>query len=206
MMGAVIWSFLAVAVPLILAPGASTAVVLRNSLAGGTRAGLETAAGANTGSVLLGVLCAFGFALALARWPNVWSLLRIVGCVYLAWLGVHSLWRAVRPPLPTNDAMAAVAAPAHRNFRDGFVTNVFNPALATFYFLVLPQFVPRGAPVARWVLILTIVHVTLAFSWHAVWAAAGGTLAHVLAAGAVRRVLDAAAGLALIALAVKLIL
>ena len=206
MMMAVIWSFLAVAVPLILTPGASTAVVLRNSLVGGTRAGLETAAGANTGSIVLGVLCAFGFALALARWPNVWTALRIVGCAYLAWLGVQSLWRAMRPPRLRNAVIDAVPATAHHNFRDGFVTNVSNPALATFYFLVLPQFIPRGASVVRWVLILTIVHVALAFSWHAAWAAAGGTLAHVLAAGRVRRLLDAAAGIALLALAVKLIL
>ena len=200
-----IWSFLAVAVPLILVPGASTAVVLRNSLVGGTRAGLETAAGANTGSVVLGVLCAFGFALALARWPGVWTMMRIVGGAYLAWLGSQSLWRALRPPPMTNEAVVAAPTPAHQNFREGFVTNVANPALATFYFLVVPQFIPRGASVVRWVLILTSIHVTLAFSWHAVWAAAGGTLAHVLAAGRVRRMLDAAAGIALLGLAVKLL-
>ena len=74
-----LWAFLAVAVPLVLTPGASTAVVLRNSLAGGTRAGLETAIGANTGSLVYGLLCAFGFALALQQWPGVWVVLRVVG-------------------------------------------------------------------------------------------------------------------------------
>lgn len=202
---AVIWSFLAVAVPLILTPGASTAVVLRNSLTGGTRAGLETAAGANAASIVLGALCAFGFALALARWPTVWTVLRTAGCVYLGWLGAQSLWHAARPPRAVGAATTAMASPTHLNFRDGFITNLSNPALATFYFLVLPQFVPRGAPIARWVLILTAVHVGLAFSWHAVWATAGGTLSRVLTAGRVRRALDAVAGVALIGLAVKLI-
>jgi threonine/homoserine/homoserine lactone efflux protein len=202
---AVIWSFLAVAVPLILTPGASTAVVLRNSLHGGTRAGLETAAGSNAGSMTFGLLCAFGFALALARWPAVWTVLRTAGCVYLAWLGAQSLWRALRPPRAVGVATTAASSPTHLNFRDGFITNVSNPAVATFYFLVLPQFVPRGAPIVRWVLILTAVHVSLAFSWHAAWATAGGTLSHALTAGRVRRTLDAAAGVALIGLAVKLI-
>ena len=202
---AVIWSFLAVAVPLILTPGASTAVVLRNSLHGGTRAGLETAAGANTASAVFGLLCAFGFALALTRWPAAWVVLRIVGCLYLAWMGAQSLWRAVRPPSAVRVVTPATSSPTHVNFRDGFITNVSNPAVATFYFLVLPQFVPRGAPIARGVLILTAVHVSLAFSWHAVWATAGGTLSHVLTAGRVRRTLDAAAGIALIGLAATLI-
>ena len=89
------WSFLAVAVPLVLTPGASTAVVLRNSLSGGVRGGLETAVGANAGSVCFGLLCAGGFSLALARWPQVWVVLRVAGCLYLAWLGLQSLRRAI---------------------------------------------------------------------------------------------------------------
>jgi threonine/homoserine/homoserine lactone efflux protein len=201
----VIWSFLAVAVPLVLTPGASTAVVLRNSLEGGTRAGLQTAVGVNAGSLVLGLLCAFGFAVALARWPGVWWALRLVGCAYLAWLGLRSISRAIRPPIVVTTQAAAVAAAGHRNFREGFITNVSNPALATFYFLILPQFIPRGAPVVRWALLLTAIHIALAFSWHAVWAAAGGTLSHLLAAGRVRRALDAATGIALIALALTLV-
>jgi threonine/homoserine/homoserine lactone efflux protein len=201
----VIWSFLVVAVPLVLTPGASTAVVLRNSLEGGTRAGLQTAAGANAGSLVFGVLCAFGFAFALARWPGVWSGLRLVGCAYLAWLGLQSITRAIRPG-GAQPIVAATGTPtAHKNFREGFVTNISNPALVTFYFLILPQFIPRGAPVVRWTLMLTSLHIALAFSWHAVWAATGGTLSHLLAAGRIRRTLDAVTGLALLALALKLL-
>lgn len=200
-----IWSFLAVTVPLVLTPGSSTAVVLRNSLEGGTRAGLQTAAGANTGSLVFGVLCAFGFAFALARWPGVWWALRILGCAYLAWLGLQSIVRAARPPAVAPLATAGPAPTAHRNFREGFITNVSNPALATFYFLILPQFIPRGAPIVRWALVLTLIHIALAFSWHSVWAAAGGSLAHALAGGRIRRTLDAVTGLALVALAVRLL-
>ena len=60
--------------------------------------------------------------------------------------------------------------------REGFVTNVLNPSLATFYLLIIPQFVPRGAPVVASVLTLTAFHVSLALTWHLTWAAAGGTL------------------------------
>ena len=64
-----VWGFAAVAVPLVATPGASTAVVLRNSLAGGVRSGIATAVGANTGSICYGLLTAFGVAVALQRWP-----------------------------------------------------------------------------------------------------------------------------------------
>ena len=71
-----VWGFIAVTAPLVLSPGPSTAVVLRNSIAGGARAGLFTAAGANTGSFCYGLLTAFGFAAALQRWPSAWLVLR----------------------------------------------------------------------------------------------------------------------------------
>ena len=198
-----LWPFLAVTIPIVLTPGASTAIVLRNSLQGGTRAGLQTALGANTGSVCFGVLSAFGFAMAIGRWPALWSALRTVGCVYLVWLGLQSLRRAIWPP--PAPASVESAPSAHRNFREGFVTNVSNPALATFYFILLPQFIPRGTSIIRGALVLTAIHVAVAFSYHAVWATAGGTLSHLLTSGPARRALDALAGIALITLAVTLL-
>ena len=200
--------FIAVTIPLVLMPGASTAVVLRNSIAGGVRAGVETAVGVNAGSVFYGVLSAFGVALALQQWPNAWMVLRAAGVLYLSWLGIQSLVRAFRPS--ARSAAAAVnAAEAPRggrdlvrNLREGFLTNALNPAIATFYFVIVPQFVPRDAPIVRTVLTLTAVHVALAVSWHIVWASAGGTLARTLGASRPRRILEAITGVALLALAI----
>lgn len=202
------WAFLAVTVPLVLTPGASTAVVLRNSLAGGTRAGLETALGANAGSLVYGLLCAFGFSLALQEWPGLWMGLRAIGAAYLAWLGLRSLHRAAAGGPQSGVASASPSSPARAtrlgNLKDGFVTNVGNPALATFYFVVLPQFIPPRTPIVSTVLVLTIVHISLALGWHAVWATAGGTLAAALGAGRPRQLLDLATGVALVALAIRL--
>jgi threonine/homoserine/homoserine lactone efflux protein len=202
-----IWSFLAVTVPLVLTPGASTAVVLRNSISGGTRAGVETAAGVNTGSVAYGVLSAFGLAVALQRWPAVWTLLRFGGAGYLAWLAARSLRAAVLPP---HRVLAVAGAHPPRtplaNVYEGFLTNLLNPAIATFYLVVVPQFVPPGAPIARSVLLLMALHVATALSWHLVWAAAGGTLARTLTDGPARRVLDGATAVALFFLAARVLL
>jgi threonine/homoserine/homoserine lactone efflux protein len=69
--------------------------------------------------------------------------------------------------------------------------------------VVIPQFVPRDAPIVRSVLLLTLVHVCLALTWHLVWAAGGGTLSRVLARGRARRALDAVTGVALLFLATR---
>jgi threonine/homoserine/homoserine lactone efflux protein len=198
---------MAVTVPLVLTPGVSTAVVLRNSIAGGTRGGLITAVGINAGSLCYGLLSAFGFAAALRRWPSAWTLVHAAGILYLGWLGVASLRRAVRPP-PVAFTPHAAAPPQSiaQNLYEGFITNILNPAIATFYLVVLPQFIPDGAPIVRSVLILTAVHIGLAATWHVLWAAAGGTLARVLAGGRPRQALEAIAGTALLALAIHIAL
>ncbi len=204
-----LWGFLAVALPLVVTPGASTAVVLRNSLNGGVRAGLVTTIGVNCGSLMYGLLCAFGFALALQRWPIVWTVIKVAGIAYLSWLGVQSLRHAFNASQVPND-IARSPTPSHRaaalpGLREGFLTNAMNPAIATFYFAVLPQFIPRGASIPPTVLLLTAVHIALAATCHVLWAFAGGALSRVLSSGSPRRVLDVTAGVALLLLAASLI-
>jgi threonine/homoserine/homoserine lactone efflux protein len=200
-----LWAFAAITVPLVATPGASTAVVLRNAVSGGVRSGVATAIGANTGSICYGLLTAFGVSVALQRWPWVWVALRFAGTVYLAYLGVRSLARAWTYRQPAAGVLeAAERPPISRSVREGFVTNVLNPSLATFYLLILPQFIPREAPFVASALTLTAIHVGLAVTWHLVWAAAGGTLAEALGRTTPRRVLEAISGAALLALALTL--
>jgi threonine/homoserine/homoserine lactone efflux protein len=202
-----IWAFAAVAVPLVATPGASTAVVLRNSLAGGTPSGVATAIGANTGSICYGLLTAFGVAVALQRWPAAWVVLRVAGTAYLAWLGVRSLRLAWT--YRGTDARGAEERARRswaRSLREGFMTNLLNPSIATFYLLILPQFIPRDAPPVASALTLTAFHVSLALTWHLTWAAAGGTLSAALSRTRPRRILEAISGAALLGLALSLLL
>ena len=201
------WAFAAFTVPFVMSPGASTALVLRNSVAGGVRAGVETAVGVNAGSVCYGVLTAFGVAVLLHRFPVAWTTMRLAGVAYLTWLGAMSLWHAMsgrsRTPVVSADAGRR---PIAQNLTEGFVTNMLNPSIAAFYLLIVPQFVPRAAPVAVSVLMLTAFHVSLALTWHFSWAAAGGTLAKTLSRSGPRRTLEAVMGIALIGIAIKVAL
>jgi threonine/homoserine/homoserine lactone efflux protein len=200
-----LWAFAAITVPLVATPGASTAVVLRNSISGGVRSGVATAIGVNAGSLCYGLLTAFGVSAALQRWPLVWVALRVAGTIYLGWLGLRSLARGWTYRESAAPATAIVAPPpVARGVLEGFMTNALNPSIATYYLLILPQFIPRGAPFARSALTLTAIHVGLAISWHLTWAAAGGTLAQTLGRTHPRRALEAITGLALVALAVKI--
>ncbi len=146
-MGLNLWAFAAITVPLVATPGASTAVVLRNALAGGVRSGAATALGANTGSFCYGLLTAFGVSVALQRWPPVVA--RRCHCWYRASCAarIADCSRAHgRTRRAENGAHAAVdRPPISRSVREGFVTNMLNPSLATFYLLIVPVHPARGA-------------------------------------------------------------
>ena len=200
-----VWGFVAVTAPLVMSPGPSTAVVLRNSIGGGARAGLFTAAGANSGSFCYGLLTAFGFAAALEHWPSAWLVLRWAGVAYLSWLGGQSLLRVVHPPGAAVMSSGAPAAEGWRSFASGYVTNVLNPSLAAFYLIVLPQFVPRDAPFISSVLTLTAIHIAMALAWHTAWALGGATLKRLLSRRRPRQVLDAITGVALLLLAGRIL-
>jgi len=198
-----IWAFVAVTLPLVATPGPSTAVVLRNSIAGGARAGLLTALGCNTGSLCYGLATTLGLAVALEHWPSVWTILRVTGVAYLAFLGVSSLAHAMQRGKERVVAGGRSGRDPWHSITSGFLTNFFNPSLAAFYLIVLPQFIPRGDPFAQSAMTLTAIHIFMAVSWHATWAFAGASMARLLASGPPRRALEVVTGIALLALSAK---
>ena len=214
-----VWPFIAVTLPLVLTPGVSTAVVLRTGVTRGIAAALVTAAGLNASSFTYGLMAALGLPAVAQRWPIVLVVLRYAGGAYLLWLGVTSTVRGTSrfrgaapapgtdPPTPAKPHDNPPARTANAQlFVEGFIVNTLNPPIAAFYFLILPQFVPPGAAVVRSTLLLTVIHVSMAATWHVAWAIAGGALSARLSAGRPRASLEIATGVALSVLAVAILL
>jgi threonine/homoserine/homoserine lactone efflux protein len=204
-------AFIAVALPLVLTPGVSTAAVLRASVMRGTSAALMTAVGLNASSICYGLLTALGLPTLARRWPATLTILRYAGGAYVLWLGVTSLARGIqrfRHERATDQQLVPDSQKSinHKPFVEGFIVNSLNPPIATFYLLILPQFVPRGGHEVRSTLLLTAVHVTMAASWHVAWALAGGALAAHLRAGRPRAALEVLTGAALSALGIAILI
>lgn len=214
-----VWAFVAVTLPLVLTPGVSTAVVLRTSVSRGTAAALVTTVGLNASSLTYGLMTALGLPAVAERWPVALVVLRYAGGAYLLWLGIKAAFRGVSnfrgtslapAPDPRDDYSkldnSQLETRNSKLFVEGFITNTLNPPIAAFYFLILPQFVPPGGAVVRSTLLLTVLHVSMAATWHVAWAFAGGALASRLGAGRPRASLEIATGVALTALALTLML
>ncbi len=190
-------------------PGSTTAVVVRNTLAGGRAAGLATAAGAAVGNTTHATAAGLGLALLLARWPAAFTSVRVIGGVYLAWLGLASLWRAVRRPnggipLPSA-AVETIDGARRRSFTQGFAVNILNPSIVTFYLVVVPSFLPAGAS-RWWFVALAAIHVSIAFSCHGAWVLGFDRVRRFFHRPAARRTLEACSGIALVGLAWRVLM
>jgi threonine/homoserine/homoserine lactone efflux protein len=195
---------------LVITPGATTAVVTRNALMGGRKAGIAAALGAATGNTSHAAAAGFGLAVVFSRSSSAMTALTFAGAAYLAWLGMRSVYRVLNYPdgdFKIMDAERDGIDPerAYRHsFRQGLAVNLLNPAIATFYLIVVPSFVRAGAP--RWhFAVFAAVHIVMAFVCHGAWAVAFDELRRLFRPPAARRALEATTGLALIALAIRVL-
>jgi threonine/homoserine/homoserine lactone efflux protein len=187
---------------LVLTPGATTAVVMRQALVGGRRAGVAAAAGAAVANTVQAIAARLGLALLLARLPALALAIRVGGALYLLWLAWKSLLRAVRP-VPLRDRVGGIATAGDGSaFRDGLVVNLLNPPITTFYVVVVPGFLAPGDGAAAYAR-LAAIHIGLAFACHVGWSLIADRIRTAARSHTALRALDGAAAAALIFLAVR---
>lgn len=125
----------------IVTPGQDMILVMSRSVAQGPGAGLATAAGVSVGLLGHTVLATLGLGAILRTSEWLFFALKLLGAVYLLYLGIGLL--------RTKGADLALGSAARRSFRrlfvDGALSNLSNPKIAVFYFAFLPQFVSPSA-------------------------------------------------------------
>jgi threonine/homoserine/homoserine lactone efflux protein len=141
--------YVPVALIMAFTPGPATLFVLSRASSQGPRAGLLSAAGLLTGTLGLVALAALGLTGILAGAPIAFDVIKSAGAAYLTYLGLRTLVASGRPAGSAAGASGHRAArdrSALRLYRDGVVTELFNPKAALFYASVLPQFVDAHRP------------------------------------------------------------
>ena len=125
------------ALALIASPGADFFYVATRGLAGGRRAGIASALGIGMGLLVHTVLAASGLTLLLLASNWVFNAVKWLGALYLIWMGVKILRSGDELLTATDVAPLGFG----RTFRQGVLTNVFNPKVALTFAAFLPQFV-----------------------------------------------------------------
>ncbi|MFT3728686.1 MAG: LysE family translocator [Terricaulis sp.] len=219
--GATLLAWSALSVGLAVTPGADTALVATNAARGGVGAGLRAVAGIVCGGVIYALLFGFGVLRVIAATPVLFLVVKTVGAIYLAFLGVQLIRSALSSPARGGGAEQSEAkggvplslaaldrspagGGAKRPWRQGFLCNVLNPKVALFFLAALPQFVQAG-PDAPFVGAMLIA---ISYAIGAVWlfgiAFAASRVSDVFRASGVARWVEGAVGAAFLALAGRL--
>ena len=198
-------AFLGVSVLVICTPGPDTALTVRNSIVGGRRAGVFTAAGIATGQLLWTVAASLGIAGLLQASQPAFTALKIAGAAYLIFLGVQSILGAIRGRHGRLERRIDVPElPPRRAMRQGFISNLANPKMAAFFLSLLPQFVPIASGRIAALLPFGLVFCLMTLGWLSLYAVVLNRVGVFLQRSRVRRTLDAVTGTVLVALGVRL--
>ena len=151
--------FLVAALALNLTPGADMTYVLARSVSQGRGAGVLSAFGIATGSLVHTIAAAVGLSAILLHSQAAFLAVKYAGAAYLLYLAFRALW----------EGRAAVAgasgrrpAPLARGYAEGGVINGMNPKVGRLILAFLPQFVDpaKGEVAAQIVLLGTLFNIS----------------------------------------------
>jgi threonine/homoserine/homoserine lactone efflux protein len=190
---------------LIAIPGPSVVFTIGRALAYGRAVALATVVGNSIGLLVIVAFVALGLGVVVQESIEVYTVLKLLGAVYLVWLGVQ----AIRHRHDFHLEAGAEVGPRvsfTRAMRQGFVVGVTNPKAFMILGAVLPQFVDRGAGnVQVHMLLLGLLAFTIGLLSDSLWALIASQLRTWFARSRRRgEAVGAAGGVSMIGLGVSL--
>jgi threonine/homoserine/homoserine lactone efflux protein len=199
-------AYLAVAALLIVTPGPDTALVTRNALLAGRRAASFTTLGIAAGSIIWALASVLGIAVLLERSVVAFTICKFVGAAYLGYLGLRSLissFREDKHAAPTTHAPQGKQLGKQVAFRQGLLSNLFNPKAGAIFATALPQFISPGDPPLR-LLLMMLAYEAILLSWLNLYGYLVNRAGQSRFGTRVREILNRVTGVVLIALGVRL--
>lgn len=179
-----LWAYVIGAAVIIMIPGPNTLFVLKTALKEGRRDGFLAACAVFLGDALL-ILCSFlGIAALLKAHPEIFFWIKLVGALYLAYLGTKALWSTFFAPKTEKPAQTENARPAHglKSFTTALALSLTNPKSILFYVSFFVQFIdPAYADPGYAYAILAAILEAISFVWMTTLITAGTALLRFVA-------------------------
>ncbi|TDD80310.1 LysE family translocator [Actinomadura rubrisoli] len=145
---------------LVAIPGPNHLYITTRSVAEGRRAGIASALGVETGTLVHVATASAGLSAVVAASATAFGILRYAGAAYLVYLA----YRTLRARGGDEEETRLRPQPLHRVYLDGVLVNVLNPKVVLFFLAFLPQFVDQAAgavplQIAVMGLVLTLIGV-----------------------------------------------
>jgi threonine/homoserine/homoserine lactone efflux protein len=143
----------------VVTPGPTVLLALSHGSRHGMGGAAPGIAGALLSDVLLIAAAALGLGSLLAASDVAFSVLKVLGACYLAWLGLCLLKQP--PPSPRVGERDTARQPAAQRFRRSLLVALGNPKGLLFFSALLPQFIEPTAPLAAQYATLGLIFVLI---------------------------------------------
>ncbi len=135
--------FISAGLLLNITPGADILYIGSRSATQGVRAGMVAALGIGAGCLVHILLAALGLSVVLATSALAFTIVKLGGAAYLAYLGLGMLLSLRSGAAMRSEVGKSPFTPQTygRIFRQAILVNILNPKVALFFMAFLPQFV-----------------------------------------------------------------
>lgn len=225
-------AFLAASVVIIVVPGVDFALITRQVVGYGRRAGFVTLSGLVVGGLVHAGLATAGLSVLLLTSERLYFVVRLAGAAYLVYIGVVTLLAVVKSvratdrsavTVPDHDTSGGGAQPgtganqadaeADRKaqsirsaFLLGVVSNLLNVKVMVFYVTFLPQFVTPGPGAPLRTATLAMIFIGLAVAWWICYILLLDRIGRWMSRPRVKLAIEGTTGAVLVALGAKIAL
>ncbi|TDC43382.1 LysE family translocator [Micromonospora sp. KC213] len=194
-------------------PGPAMILIFRQAAFRGWRAAVPTVLGLEAGLYVWALAAGAGLAALVAASEVAFVVLRVVGAVFLVYLGIktwRTVWRSrTHRGVEQSDAEALITPSVSRRgwwraFGEGTVVMLANPKAAFFMIAFYPQFIPAHRSLFATTALLAVVQVLVETAFYLTLAAVAGRTGAWFRRPRIRRRVDAISGAVLVALGLRL--
>ncbi|MGW4209973.1 LysE family translocator [Lentzea sp. NPDC004789] len=189
-------SFLAALLIIMIVPGPDFVLIMGNAVRS-LRKGTEAALGVVTGLLIHATLATIGLSALVAAVPTALLVVKVIGALYLAYVGFMTLKTANKP---------AEARPSKGNvFLRGLLCDLLNPKVMLTFLSLIPQAMdPNSAPLPQAALLSAVTVGVFALFWVIVVPSAR-QLGSLLSRPRIRAAFERVCGTALIGMAASVL-
>lgn len=160
-----------------LTPGMCMTLAMSLGMSIGLRRTFYMMAGELIGVGVVALSSVIGVATIMLKYPDVFTVFKYVGGVYLAYLGVQ-MW------LSRGKMVVSTCSSTKKSFNisnkalamQGFITAIANPKGWAFFISLLPPFINEAQPLVPQISILLFIILSLEFICLIIYASGGSTL------------------------------
>lgn len=195
--------FLATSLANVLAPGLGTIMIVTVSLQCGWKKAFWACLGLSAGLAVLFVLAVSGLGVVVTSSPMLFAGLKVVGALYLLWLGVKTYFKDSRQNAGLLKHTKHNSGESNwAQFKKCAILSLTNPQPMVFALSVLPQFIDPASAYLPQVTLMIVAYVVLAFVCKMFYALLAGRARGFLAGPSGPKLINRSSGIFFILIAV----